>query len=396
MSNYRSPWVAYVGPFGFPDGGAAARRVLGNAQSLVGAGYQVVVASGQPVEDAPDAEYENGISFVSLGERTAEHWPRALRRARYAAMGGNTRSWLDAQDPLPAAVILYSGYTPYLLRLIPWCRRKGIPLLFDAVEWYEAIGTFGWSVSPYQWNIELAMRWLVKKTDGVIAISSYLSDYYRAAGLPVINVPPTLSVDEIPDIRPPRDDGRLHVCYAGLPTSNKDLIDVVVESVLNVNEGGRRLVLHIAGPDEQEVLRLPSLSDHIGDLPQCIQCYGMLPQSAAMSLVQRCDFTVLLRREHRVSKSGFSTKFVESMALGTPVIGNLTGDLADYLLDQKTGIVCGDWSFGELQDAIRRALAMSAGELMEMRHRCKDMARAKFDTKNYTQALGSFVKSVSL
>ena len=28
------PWVAYVGPFGYPDGGAAARRVLGMAESL--------------------------------------------------------------------------------------------------------------------------------------------------------------------------------------------------------------------------------------------------------------------------------------------------------------------------------------------------------------------------
>ena len=32
------PFVVYVGPFAFPDGGAAARRILGNALSLVEAG----------------------------------------------------------------------------------------------------------------------------------------------------------------------------------------------------------------------------------------------------------------------------------------------------------------------------------------------------------------------
>ena len=388
-------WVAYVGPFGFPAGGAAARRVLGNAQSLVDAGFGVVVASGQVAGDPKSFGFREGIEVVSLGERTAEHWPNALRRIRYAAMGNNTRDWLEAQESLPAAVILYGGYSPYLLRLIPWCRDRNVPLIFDAVEWYEANGMFGWLFSPYQWNIELAMRWLIKRTDGVIAISSYLANYYDAAGLPVVNIPPTLSIDEFPDSMPLREDDRLHICYAGLPGSNKDLIDIVIKAALSVDKDGRRLVLHIAGPNKQELLGLPSLSGHSRKMPKCINSYGMLAQGDAMSLVQRCDFSVLLRRDHRVTKAGFSTKFVESLATGTPVIGNLTGDLADYLVDRKTGIVCIDWSLTELQHAFQRALAMSGAELADMRSECKKMALANFDTKIYAKALGDFVKRVS-
>ena len=46
MSTHR-PWIAYVGPVAFPEGGAAARRILGNAKALVGAGHDVVIVSGQ-------------------------------------------------------------------------------------------------------------------------------------------------------------------------------------------------------------------------------------------------------------------------------------------------------------------------------------------------------------
>lgn len=70
--NGERPWIAYVGPFHYPDGGAAARRVLGMAESFSLAGFDVVVASG--AGDSADAAETlvaqgQGISYCLLPER---------------------------------------------------------------------------------------------------------------------------------------------------------------------------------------------------------------------------------------------------------------------------------------------------------------------------------------
>jgi len=65
------PCVAYAGPSSFPNGGAAARRILGNALALRDAGYRVAVGSGQ-IAAASMREYLTAGSWLeveSLGER---------------------------------------------------------------------------------------------------------------------------------------------------------------------------------------------------------------------------------------------------------------------------------------------------------------------------------------
>ncbi|MBC5784867.1 glycosyltransferase [Ramlibacter sp. USB13] len=388
------PWIAYVGPFGFPNGGAAARRVLGNAQSLLKAGFRVVVASGQKTDSRERTEYLPGIEVVSLGERSAEHWPRPLRRFRYAAMGRATVAWLDSHGIPPVAVILYSGYTPYLLRLTPWSRRRGIPLIFDAVEWYQSSHPLLSLVSPYQWNIELAMRYLVKQVDGVIAISSYLARYYEKACCPVVMVPPTLDTDAVPE--PPVETGGepLQLCYTGTPGAKKDLVDVAIEAVLTADLEGRKVLMHIAGISESELLALPSLRRrNLSYIPPSIRSHGTLPQAQAMALVRECDFSVLIRPDNRVSRAGFSTKFVESFAVGTPVIANLSGDLGDYLRDGETGLICEGPTTRQFTMALQRALQLPPAQRRSMRSRCREVAATFFDYRTHADSLGMFIGS---
>ena len=94
----KRPWIAYLGPFTFPEGGAAARRILGNAQSFVAAGYGVKVLSGQCDGQGPALQdYLHGIRFAWMQERTSEHLPRGVRLSCYVLMGRKTRRWLQQQ-----------------------------------------------------------------------------------------------------------------------------------------------------------------------------------------------------------------------------------------------------------------------------------------------------------
>ena len=388
MAHETRPWVACVGPFPYPHGAAASRRVLGVAESLSLAGFDVVVASGagDAQADGQRTRQAEGIAYCHLPERVAEHWPRSLRRFRYAWMGGRTLEWLQAQPMRPAAVILYSGYTPYLQRLLPWCRRNGVRLLFDAVEWYEPEHITGYLTSPYQWNIEWAMRHLIPKVDGVIAISSFLADYYRERGVPVSIVPPTTSSIAAGDWH---YSNTLRLCYAGSPGGNKDDLALVLRAVAQQAAAGVLIQLTVAGPEPAQVLGM--LGESSGRALPWLRTPGMLGYEDVQRLVGNADYSILLRQPCRVAQAGFSTKFVESFAAGTPVIANLTSDMHRYLREGETGVVCDGPDAQSVEAAITRAMGLGEAAMREMRGRCTAQAQVAFHPKTYSASLHSLV-----
>ena len=386
------PLIVYIGPFAFPGGGAAARRILGNAQGLVAAGYQVLILSGQQAESEAVRKVAPGIFLASTSERDAEHLPRALRLVRYALMGSKSRRWMDRLSARPYAVLLYSGYTPYILQLKGWCRRNGVPLLFDAVEWYTATSPLGLITSPYLWQIEFAMRRLIPRLDGVIAISGYLRDWFNQAHIPVVQVPPTLDVRAVI----PGEGGgqkRLSLVYAGTPGQSKDQLGEIIAAVRALDPQGRDLVLNLYGPTADQIRQLLATAGHT--VPQAVVAHGPVDHAVAMAAVGRADFSILTRRRNRVSSAGFPTKFVESLAMGTPVIANLTGDMGNYLRDGENGLVCDSACAVSIGAALRRALALTDRQRCEMRARARATAETAFDYREYVDRLQYLVQTAA-
>jgi len=382
-----APLVVYVGPFGFPDGGAAARRILGNAQSLREAGYAVEIASGQM--EGP-AHYD-GFPVHSLGERTAEHMGSTLKRLLYAGMGRKTVAWLDNLDSKPAAVILYSGYLPFFMRLLPWARQSGTPLIFDAVEWYDPPTALHWLRSPFYWNSEIAMRFLAHRTGNIIAISSYLERYFQKMGCRTVRVPPTLDTGKIRANLEPAALAPLTLAYTGT-AGHKDLFEVYLEALLALDPEGRRVRLRTAGPTVEEVLALPPLRARgARKLPGCVEVLGHVPHVEAMELTRSADFSVLVRHDARKSHAGFPTKVVESLSVGTPVICNLTSDLGSHIRDGETGLVSADSSPQALKRTLERAVALTLEDRRRMRVAARAEAETSFDYRRYVEPLSRFV-----
>lgn len=386
------PWIAYVGPVACPEGGAAAQRILGNAKALVGAGYDVVIVSGQRA--GPEGEVFDvapGIRCASVNERDAEHLPKVLRYMRYTVMGARSRSWLDKQGSLPDAVILYSGYSPYLLQFTGWARRRGVALLFDATEWYSAPSLLGFLASPYLWNTEFAMRVLIPRLDGVVAISRALENYYSAKGLQVCRVPPLFDpAQRAPSF--PEADGRgpLRLVYSGSP-GRKDLLDTVIETVIRHDAATGRVQLEIVGLSEAELRRRAPLRQRGGEIPASLRAHGRVSHERSMQLVGEADFQVFLRHVNRVSTHGFPTKFVESLALGTPVITNITSDLADHLRDGETGLICPQPTQATLEATLQRALGLDAETRRAMRVAARAEAERAFSPAEHSVALGDLI-----
>ena len=386
--------VAYVGPVALPNGGAAARRMLGIAATLRGAGYEVLFGSGQMSSDkAPEVGDFGGIPVHSLNERLYETYPTWIKHLFYIMMGRKTRAWLDSLDPKPHIVILYSGYLPYFLNLSGWCRRRGVPLIFDAVEWYDKESMPGGIFGLYRWNFEIAMRWNAVKNGRIIAISSYLERYFLNRGCRTIRIPPTLDVESLPAPELLHHSDGMHLVYSGVPC-RKDCLNEILEAVLNLRKEGLPIRITVAGPSLSEAQSYPAICA-LGsvELPAGIKFIGLVSHAESMELVRRADFTVLMRRMDREAAAGFPTKVVESLALGTPVITNLTSDLGNYLQDGVNAMVFSEHSVEALATTIRKAFNLSANQHQAMRLAAYQCARDNFDYRNYEVELSSFVRT---
>lgn len=389
--------IAYVGPVDFPNGGAAARRMLGNAQSLIAAGYQVHVGSGQlqNLLGGKSSDYK-GITVHSIGERTAESYPKLIKHLMYINMGNKTRDWIESLKPKPDAVILYSGYSPYFMKLQPWCKKNKIPLIFDAVEWYEASHQLLGKLSPYQLNIEYSMRYLSLQSKNIISISSYLDNYYKSNGCNSTIVPPTLDVKAITPNLQPAKNKKLTIGYTGIP-GKKDLFNNYLEAILTFDPQGKHINFVVAGVKKDDLLKYPAITDRgIKNLPSSITCLGFVSQDVAINLIKTADFSLLLRPQKRYANAGFPTKVVESLTMGTPVITNLTSDLGNYIHDYQEGIICDDHSAESLCVALGKAIRLDQEQLTTMRKNARQQAEQSFDYRLYKDKLLAFIENAEL
>jgi glycosyltransferase involved in cell wall biosynthesis len=393
---YSDNWIAYVGPFPFPWGQAGSRRMCGVARSLAESGNRIVIGGGDslPVAetDLNEGEVDGRVRYLGLGESPGESTSLIKKSIHiFWSWGAKTVAWLDSQEIKPSHVFVYGGSAQYMLRLLPWCKRHGIPLIADVVEWYDPRQMSGGVLGPFNLSAKFALRFLYPRCDGVVAISQLLADYYEAKGCPVVRVPPTVDITRI-DIGgrdPSLCDGRMRLIYAGTP-GKKDLLGNIIKAAASVDPLGARLKLLVMGPTLKEVKQMMGGAE----LPVCAEVLGRVDQSLIADYIRSSDFSVLLREPLRFANAGFPTKFVESISNGTPVMANLTSDLGLYLHDGIEGLVCVDCSTEALIAVLNRALLLSPVELGAMRLAARDQAERSFDFRVYGKPLSDFLERI--
>jgi len=385
--------ILYVGPFTFPDGGAEARRVLGIALSVFLAGNKVQIGCGKLSSAGQNSQSTSLLEVVDLGERPAPNTTKLTKLWCVLTQGGNTLKWITKLTPQPDLILLYGCRLGYLSRLIPWCRANQKPLIVDVVEWYDARHVLGGPLGPFHLSSELAMRYFHVKAKNLIVISRYLENYYQKKGCRTIRIPPTLDVHTTSarlGVNPV--SGPLILAYTGVP-GKKDLLNNVVEALLQVDPNGHRICLVVAGPTSDDLFKFRSLRHFKStSLPGCVKALGHLTHEEALNVVCEADFTVLLRPALRYAQAGFPTKVPESLAVGTPVICNITSDLGDYIRDGREGLICRNESVSACIEAIERAMRLTPAQKESMRKAARAQAERSFDFRNYSEALDRFIK----
>lgn len=380
-----SKHIAYVGPFFFPYDGAASRFIEHISKSLISEGNNVSVVCSQK-DNEPDLSNLDGIDIHRLDDRKAEHLPKIFKHLSYLSIGLQTIEWLEKNKP--DAVILYSGYSPYLLRLHKWCSKNKVPLIFHAVEWYDP-SSFLESFTPFYLNIELAMRYLSTKVDGVLVISKYLEDYYKKNNLKTFKIPPVTDTAKYEEIYESRSG--LNLIYAGYPGSRKDRLDLVIKALNEINQDHYKVSLTLAGMNSKEFKKYANING-VKEIKFDLKTKGRLEHKDLIKEITIADYSIFVREIARFSKAGFPTKYVDSVACGTPVITNHTSDLADHLKNKKNGIVVQDPSIKSIKKSILEAIKIKKNQdcYYKLRKNAKHSAQ-NFDFRKFNHQISLFI-----
>ncbi len=391
--------VLIVGAFRFPTGDAAAARVLGIAKSLRLAGCNVTFGGWEQRERPEDADGNGGFAYegfpyVSQDEFRTGRMSAVRRLWRYVFAGGATLRWIGGMPRGSVrAVIAYQGGSLFLLRLLVLCRIRGIRLIADCTEWYAPEGLVGGRYGAGHIDHELRMRFVNPLIGRLIVISRYLRDYYRRRGGDVVLVPPTVDLEQAKwaDVETPQKDGVLRLVYAGVP-ARKDVLGSALSGLRSLKREGHQVVLHLLGPSRDDLLRcLDGDEALLAELGGACVLHGRVPQEAVPRLVSRADFSLLMRPVTRESAAGFSTKLVESLAAGVPVITNPTGDIEHYVKDGREAILLPGITEADFVAGIRRVLALPAEALTAMRAHSRATAREHFSYRPYAEELGRLI-----
>ena len=345
--------IIYVGGFELPDKNAAAQRVLSNAKLLHEMGYKVTfVGISKDMQSAP--------SEVEGFESCSVPYPV------------NTKQWIHQictfinaefiRERKPDYVILYNFPAIASLRLLKTCHKNGIKVIHDVTEWET---NHGWTPSDFvrKIDINLRMRYCMKRMDGVVAISRYLYDSFKDSTSTIL-VPPTVDLN---DGKWRRDrelttGDKVRLVFAGGAGPHKDRLDYVIDAVSRIDN----LELYIIGTTKEQYYSRfgfwPTESDNIKYL-------GILSHQETISEICKSDFQVIIRNKNTKTTAGFPTKFVESMSCCVPVIANPSSNIGDYLEDGKNGFLVKEISM--LRETLDRVAGMEKSDIVRMKENCK-------------------------
>lgn len=337
MKNY----VLYIGNFRIEQLNAAGKRVLNNARLFRDLGYSVILLG---VDDGNTTSMISRPRLVEEKIYYSKYPERLLKqeRANIYLFNLSNDLFMNRINNL-SLIITYgaAGLSITNLHLIMYAKKRKIKILSDIVDWLKPdSGNYLFRIIK-SFDINLRMRIINKRYDGLIVVSRSLKRYYKQYGNRITVIPPLVDSTKS-DFKIPNSS--IQIVYAGIPFSlnrqsinvnlMKDRIDIVIILLAELTKTFTDFEFHIYGfTKEQLLFALPGMQCYINILGERIVFHGLVPTQTIDDKLNEADYTILIRDCNRLTNMGFPTKIVESISHGVPVITTRNSDVEDYLND---------------------------------------------------------------
>ena len=378
-----------------PEGSAGATRCIAFGHLAELCGYKVILLGVNYSKTTMTKGIYEGLEYQLIDFMELESFgvKRFLRRRKLKM---NALKWLEENcDSENSKCIITYGFRSELSWLIQFSQKKEIPIIKDVVEWYDKKDFRGIKgffnliedrIGLYFWN---------RKCKNIIAISTLLENFYKKRDCNVIRIPTILDCDKFKYLKITKN-AKIVISYAGSP-ANKDNITNVVKAVLFLKEKEREMLqLDFYGITWDFFRKNKLKENEIEILKNSVKCHGRISYDEVKKRIHLSDFTILLRPDRRSSHAGFPTKIGESMAMGVPVITNITSDLNLYIHNKIEGILCENETPVECAKVLRDVLKRKKEENIVLREKARECALRSFDYRVYKEKFDFFIQQLRL
>lgn len=347
--------IIYIGGFEMPDKNAAAHRVLNNAKIFCELGYHVVFCG----VDREKISASMDIRKIGVFDSIPVAYPKTIFAwIKYLLDFSHVKKTLEMYDDVKY-VVAYNMHAIPFFKLLCFAKKKKISVIADVTEWYEN----NFSLRPpkfIRWlDTNIVMRYLTKKVNRMIVISSYLKDYYCKYVKKIIVVPPLVDIDEkIWSVECPNKLGCTEFVYSGVPgqKNEKDKIGLIIDCFGKLPVE-KKFMFTVVGITESQFLNMnPEMTDTIESLRGKIDFRGRISHAESIAALKRADYTIIVRDRNRKNMAGFPTKFVECITCGIHIIANDFSDLASFFPKDEYSCLLKDYSENNLVELIKNRI----------------------------------------
>lgn len=369
----------------FPEGEAGALRIRYIAKALISKGCNVTVLCRGISKNSGVIE---GIQYYSFRSEKTHGIKRILE---YFSFPSSVREYLSANRFIDS-VYVYNAHISIFKWLKKYARKNNVKLIHDCVEWYSP-EEFKHGKFDLSYIIKNHINTKVLNRDyRVIAISQYLTDYYSAKGISSMRIPMLCDCTAVSANKKLSED-KIQLFYAGNP-AGKDLVGNVIQAIsLLSKEDKEKVHFTIIGCSKEHLINhCGGSSDVIEETSDNVAIYGRIPRDQVLERMSTADFVVLARNAGlRYAKAGFPSKVVEALVNSTPLLCNISSDLADYLADGQNAVIATDHTPEAFAEAIHRAVMMTYEQRKALCCNAEKSAKHFFDYRNYIYSINEFV-----
>ncbi|MFR1517250.1 MAG: glycosyltransferase family 4 protein [Clostridia bacterium] len=378
--------IVFVVAFGFPFGSASSVRAQNLCKLMQKAGHSVHV-----IADYSDGtEKKEGLfcTYQTLFMKQLSF----LKRRQAAKASVKALKEYCMENKVDA--VLMNAKNDRFFQIAKFCKKNGYPLLIENCEWYDSSSYKLGKCDIRFLKNEMMLRHGFQKADGFISISRLLHDHNCSFGKISVRIPAILDVQTAPyalDIH----NEKIRIVYTGNPGKGKEHLLPMIQALAENEDLRERIEFHIYGATAKEVYSNIGKGKHFlqtYDLPVLI--HGKIPQQEIQTILTQADYLLFLRPDRKSSHAGFPTKLSESLASGTPVITNNTGDIGLYLKNKQNGFLLTSGKQEELVSVLENIISLTPTQSIDMRKCARKTAEQNFDFRVYTDTIQSLLEQI--
>lgn len=364
----------------FPYGEASSIRALNICHLLHDAGHIVHVISDYPSNPESNCNF---CTYEAVSQYTISICKRhnVVKKSIEALKKYCDRNKIDA--------VLTNARFDRFDKVSDFCHENGLKLYVENCEWYHysnfKLGILDYRYWKNQWMITKGF----KRADAFISISRLLDEHNSSLGIPSIRIPTIMDTEEIPyDVERAFDKNKITIAYTGNPGKSKEFLFPIISALAEDDVLKSKIQFHIYGPNKNQVMmNISHDSTTLSKAGDSVVIHGRVSQTSISEVVRNSDYLIFLRPDRLSSNAGFPTKLGESMAVGTPVITNNTGDIGLYLKDGVNGFFLEDYKSETVKKMLHNVLNVSQGTYVNMRKMARKTAEDNFEYRNYIDTI---------